>query len=231
VFEARDLAPGKYVVTATVIERAGGRRDLRRNFEITGADVELSMAMLPPTEVAGSVTGLPDASAATIRFDVPREDLQVAGAWGGHPGKDGQFRVSLAPDVYVAHATVPDGYYLKAVRHRGEELTGQTVDLTGPSAPVEFVVSDDGGEIAGVVLDGEDRTVRTAQVALEPVAADWPDRLRLLATDTNGNFRIHDVAPGEYRLFAWIRDEPDEARAVSLRVEANGDHRVTLRVP
>jgi hypothetical protein len=66
---------------------------------------------------------------------------------------------------------------------------------------------------------------------LEPVAADWPDRVKTLTADDNGNFRIHDVAPGEYRIFAWKGEEPDESRAVQIEVKPNGDHRITLRIP
>jgi hypothetical protein len=232
VMEARDLPPGKYVFAVNLFEGDhGNRKSVRRNFEIAGADMELAVAILPPAEILGTVTGMADPPAVTIRFDEPRDDLQVAWATGIHPEKDGQFRASILPDRYVARAVLPEGHYLKTIRQGGRPLPGQTVELAANSGPLEFVLAEDGGEVAGVVVDGEDRTVRQAQVVLEPVAEDWPDRLKVLAADGNGNFRFHDVAPGDYRIFAWLRDEPDESRAVKLRVEPDGDHRVTLRVP
>jgi hypothetical protein len=41
--------------------------------------------------------------------------------------------------------------------------------------------------------------------------------LKTVSTDAHGNFRIEDVAPGEYKVFAWDDAEPGAAASVEFR--------------
>ena len=136
----------------------------------------------------------------------------------------------MPPDTYFVRVAA-EGYYLHSIRLGDRRLDSQKVDLAaGGRRSFTIRSPSDGAEIAGLVLDAEDRPVAGATVVLEPAAADWPDRLKMLAADAHGNFRIHDVAPGDYRCSRGEEQEPDESAAVKIRATADGEHRITVRI-
>lgn len=225
VFEARDVLPGRYVFTAR-LGNSGPQG--RRLFEVVNSDVDLDTALAPALEVMGKALGVDDATAVSVRLEEP--DV-LAFSPSAAALADGTFRISgVPPDRYILRARTPEGCYLKSIRQGETLLASQRVDLTAAGL-LTLQFADDGAEVAGLVVDARDRPASGASVVLEPLAPDWPDRLKILRTDTHGNFRIHDVAPGEYRVLAWDGEEPDDSTAVTVRAEANGDHRITLRIP
>ena len=69
----------------------------------------------------------------------------------------------------------------------------------------------------------------------------WAGRLKIVNADENGKFVIPAVAPGEYKLFAWLDAElgapqdpefrkPYESLGVVVKVEPNGRNSVQLNV-
>jgi hypothetical protein len=134
----------------------------------------------------------------------------------------------VAPGNYFVRVA-SEGYYIHSIRLGDRQLDSQKVELAAGAPALTIRLADDGAEIAGLVLDAEERPV-AARVVLEPAATDWPDRLKMVNADGHGNFRIHDVAPGEYRVMAWRGQEPDESSAVKVRATADGEHRITVRI-
>ncbi len=69
----------------------------------------------------------------------------------------------------------------------------------------EIVLEAPGGIAQGVVRDAAGNPVLGAVVAVVP---DKPRRAagplyRSVVSDPNGQFEIHGIAPGSYKLFAW----------------------------
>jgi hypothetical protein len=226
VWEAKEVPPGRYVFTARVASRGGPvSMFARREIEVTGGDVEFSVTVTPPFPVRGKVVGISDVDGATVRLEA-----EAVTPITGKPSADGSFELkNVPPDTYFVR--VPgEGFYVHSIRLGDRTLDSQKVDLAPGAPPLTIRLADDGAEIAGLVLDAEERPVAGATVVLEPVAADWPDRLKMLAADAHGNFRIHDVAPGDYRVLAWRGLEPDESTAVKIRATADGEHRITVLV-
>jgi hypothetical protein len=228
VYGATSVPPGSYVFFAQ--HTSGGvRLYARLGFDVTDRDVELSATMAPPKVVKGIVTGMGKPAEARVRLD--SQDSCMFAPLVSTPGPDGAFVFEdVSPDRYFARVSEANGYYVKSIAVSDRQLASQLLDMTGRDEPVTIRMADDGGELAGLVLDTAERPAERASVALEPLASDWPDRKQFLFTDSSGNFRIHDVAPGEYRLLAWKGEEPDDSLAVRVRVEPNGDHRVTVRI-
>jgi hypothetical protein len=197
----------------------------RRDVEVSGSDVEFSVTVAPLFPVRGNLIGISDAAAATVRIEAEGNTRM-----SGKPLADGSFELkNVPPDTYFVRVAA-EGFYLQSVRLGERLLDSQKVDLAAGSLPLTIRLADDGAEVAGLVLDTEERPVGGATVVLEPAVADWPDRLKMLVADANGNFRIHDVAPGDYRLLAWRGPDPDESTAVKIRATADGEHRITVRV-
>src|SRR4030095_16245835 len=77
------------------------------------------------------------------------------------------------------------------------------------SGSLEVLLSPNGGQLDGTIVDYDQKPQRGIQTVL------IPDRLRdrrglyrTAATDQNGHFVIRTVAPGDYKLFAWEDLEP-----------------------
>lgn len=234
VLEMSDVSPGSYALTVRQMAGAQGSSGpalaVKRSLEVA-ADVELDVTMESPFSVTGALSGLPDPTNTTVRLVSiePGDFFMTVG--GGRPNADGTFLLRpVTADSYYFRVSPPEGYYLYSMRLGPRTLDSQRVELRSGADPLTVLFADDGAEIAGLVLDGQDRPIGGATVALEPIAADWPDRMKTLAADSNGNFRFHDVAPGEYRVLAWTGQEPDESTAVKVRCAADGEHRITVRV-
>ena len=70
---------------------------------------------------------------------------------------------------------------------------------------------------------------------------DREDLFKRVVTDASGNFKIPDVAPGEYKIFAWESDpenntqsaefrKPFEGRSVAVTVGPNDKASIQLSV-
>lgn len=226
VWEATEVPPGRYVFTARVSNRTGsGTLSARRDIEVGGSDVEFSVTVMPPFPVSGRLIGSAEGATATIRLEADA-NARISGL----PSADGSFTLKDVPPGNYFVRVAAEGYYVQSIRLGERQLETQMVDLAAGSPALAIRLGEDGAEIAGLVLDAEDRPVARATVVLEPAATDWPDRLKMVTADGHGNFRIHDVAPGDYRVMAWRGQEPDESTAVKVRATADGEHRITVRV-
>ena len=121
---------------------------------------------------------------------------------------DGSFTLSnVTPSRYQVHIFgIPEDYYIKSVRLGDKDVLESGLDFTaGATGTLEIVVSSNGGQIEGVVLNADEQTVSAARVVLVP---DEPRRAqsrfyRDASTDQYGRFTIKGIAPGGYKLFAW----------------------------
>jgi hypothetical protein len=86
---------------------------------------------------------------------------------------------------------------------------GLTVSEPGKIS-LEIVLAPDGGQINGVVLGKDDKPVGGATVVLvpEPALRGRSDRFADSFTDQNGRYQFENVAPGDYKVFAWDDIEP-----------------------
>jgi hypothetical protein len=94
---------------------------------------------------------------------------------------------------------LPANYYVKSIRYRGKEIPRGGVDLSG-EGEFEMTLGATGATVEGAVTDSQGRPVGSAFIVVAP--ADGSE-LRMGNADSLGNYYFPNLAPGEYRLFAW----------------------------
>jgi hypothetical protein len=99
------------------------------------------------------------------------------------------------------------------------------------SAPVEITLSTGGGEIRGIVRNKKGDPT-TARVTLVPQPSRRGNTLlyrRAVSNASNGQFTLPDIAPGEYKVFAFesLPANADESAEFLAKYETRG-HAVTV---
>lgn len=187
---------------------------------------------LPMVEVTGVVvdaSGKPVAG-AVIFVDGqqgPGQDLRRWRPWRdggdlrGQSGADGSFRILVRQGtVNIMAGLVSDGLRGRAIlvdAERPEQRSGLRLAFGGPA------------EIAGRVLDPDGSPVAGVSVRVFPEPAESSPgggaSFGVAPTDTSGRFRLVDLRPGSYRLYAegagwWCRVASVEGLPVKTGIPA-----------
>jgi hypothetical protein len=143
---------------------------------------------------------------------------------------DGTFAVQSVPPGRFrigAVAGLPPTFYIADIRQGAISVfdAGFDIDSRTPD-PVEIIVSSGAGVVDGVVQDGPLKTIAGAVVALVPESSRFENRALFATTtsDSSGRFTLRGVAPGDYRLFAWVSTPPNayQNAAFIRKHETNG---------
>jgi hypothetical protein len=209
-FDVRGLVNGSY--TVSYLRPASGKGfSAGQTVRVSDADVNgVVLDQKPFFDVSGTVT-----------VEGPQPDklelhiaLVSAQSWSVRPNGDaagGDFVIrGVPPQPYrLQISNVPAGKYVKSIRLGDREINSGEIDLTEhTSAALSLVLGADGGEVDGTVQNSSGQPAAATQVTLAP-AEEYDARSDLLkqaSTDASGNFQIKDVAPGEYKVFAWESD-------------------------
>ncbi len=164
----------------------------------------------------------------------PLEALGVLEAAFGNAGADGRAKIAdVAPGKYTFSLQCREaGWFVKSARMRGEvasgDILGTALDvLAGENADIDVLMSKEAGSVAGTVLVDADNLGIVAKMALGyetrlrngktpvplwnvtliPQPPRWEQTPRLVqgAADEQGKFLLRNVAPGQYKLYAWPR--------------------------
>jgi hypothetical protein len=100
----------------------------------------------------------------------------------------GNYRLDFAP---------PAPFYMKSATLGGRDIAGSDVTIGPGAGAIEVILSDDGGKVEGDV--SADDAPAAAWIFLERDGAP----LRNARTDANGHFKIENVPPGDYKVYAW----------------------------
>jgi carboxypeptidase family protein len=116
------------------------------------------------------------------------------------------------------------------------------VEYAAPD-PLRIVLGADGGRLDGVVVDDANRVFANAQVVLVPDANRRisPAMFRAAMSGDDGRFTLRGIPPGDYKLFAWQRIEPNaymnpnylagfEILGVPLKIQPNSAGSVSVRL-
>jgi hypothetical protein len=117
----------------------------------------------------------------------------------------GEFRVSVSG--------IPPSTYLKSIRMGSVDLLAERLRVADSMpTPVEILLGADGGEVRGSVSDAGSSRVANAVVVVMPDAPDLrrlPHLFQTVNTDEAGSFTFPAVAPGTYKVFAWVYAPPN----------------------
>lgn len=225
-FEFDGLLPGSYDIRTNGVRMLGAGPALvgRAQVDITDGDLEDVVIRLGE---GATVTGLIK-GARSGRISIGEETADIK--------PDGSFEVDhLIPETHtLAVLGLPEGSYVKMVNFAGQPVDDWKLDLTsGAGGELLISVSPDAGEISGVVPNAPGALVQV-----------WPaggDTARSVKTDARGEFRVHSLPPGDYRVAAFQDLDDDlaqyapfraqfEGAAARVKVSENGRERVELKL-
>jgi 5-hydroxyisourate hydrolase-like protein (transthyretin family) len=249
-FEFPAVPPGSYYIVAQSAGAAQQRLTARAPVDVGNGDVNnISIRLQPPLPLSGVVTI--DSSQPNVRMGSLRLTFTPSEAGAGGQGRNGQtqlnddgtFQATLAADAYVVEAGgMPDGYYLKSVKLAGREMPDATLDLNYGGGQIQVVLAPTAGDITGTVQNSHGDPATSVQVTAVPVSGSLrKDMNKLVTTDVNGNFTLHGLPPGEYKIFAWEEVEtnawmdrdyrqPFERSSVSAKVDESTTPTVQLKL-
>jgi len=206
-FEINDVQPGAYTLLATAWNDQK-TYSARRDIDVSEENVDNVLLTLEPgIEIQGAVAAegqtTPDLNAV---FVVLRDDGGEFSAGG--QVHDGAFTIdNVALGSYKLRVIrLPDGYWLKSVKMGEQEVKESGIDLTrGPAGPIAVIIAPNAGQVGGTVLTEKQQPAAGATVVLvpEPSLRDREEAYQTTATDQYGSFTLKNIAPGEYKLFAW----------------------------
>jgi len=111
----------------------------------------------------------------------------------------GDFKVTVAP--------LPAGTFVKSIRMGNVDVLNDGLHMFGPSdSALEITVGSGGSELTGAVTNNAMRITPNAVVVLVPDSLSLRRRVDLYrsgTTDHEGRFKLQNVLPGTYKLFAW----------------------------
>jgi hypothetical protein len=236
-FSFTGLAPGDYIVTASVQNPAAGpagRESGRASVSLNGSDISVLVVPTRGQTARGRIVfdgGAPPpnvpASSFRLRFmpfeviDFPPPAPSVAAV-----GADWTFEASPLFDRVRLNTGLPAGWHVKSIRRNGSEISDGIIDVQkGDVDGIEVVVTQQTTELSGTVADAPGLTAAGSTVL---VFAD--DRqlwgfgsryVRTVRTDTNGRYTLDGLPPSRYVAVALdFLEEGDET---------NPDHLDSLR--
>jgi hypothetical protein len=207
-----NVPPGSYEAIFTGLQADKSPGFARQHVEVTNADVDGgAIEFVPGVAVTGIVRieggTIPSLAKLSIHLQSDYRDL-FNPSTGVHA--DGSFAFEGAvPLVYSLSIGRTAGVYLKSVRMGDRPLAQPRIVAAEKLEPLTIVLGADSGELEGAVENSKGDPVARARVDAI-AAADRTDWNRSAFSDENGQFKIPDLPPGQYKIFAW-ENVPDGA--------------------
>lgn len=217
------------------------------NDDVNNLSLAINLGSSIPGQIAIEGRQENDPDLARLRVNLDAVPTGVAMVGGQNTSvNNARFRVeNVWPAVYrMSVQGLPSSMYVKSMRLGNLDLLAQT--LTVPvqtEGLVEILIGTDTSNTDGRVVNDRGEAFSNAKVALVP---DAPQRGRLdlyrnAASDSSGSFRLNNVPPGDYRIFAWEEVEdsawtdseflrPQESRGKSVRIGAGRAESVNVTV-
>jgi hypothetical protein len=106
----------------------------------------------------------------------------------------------LTPGAYMIAGTPPAPFYLKRGMIGSRDLSREETPITQSGLELDVVLGDDGGVLEGVVEDADGKLF----AAGAGITVMQDGRLASFnSSGPNGHFRIQNIAPGDYHIYAW----------------------------
>jgi len=225
-FDIAGVRPGSYFVFASqppAERRSGGSGVV--SVEVGNADIQnLTIVTTPGFTLAGKFIiegrfdNANDPQASGPRIARLTRDPEILGMPAGGPSfsppprPDGSFNLEgISPGHYRVNVYVPPGGYVKSMRMGNVDVLDSGLQLDGtPENPLEIVVGVNAGRIEGSVTNAAGESLPNRTVTLIPDARlrQRMDLYKNVVTNSAGRFRLEDIPPGDYELYAWEDIEP-----------------------
>jgi hypothetical protein len=224
-------APGSYMLTANYFE--GGKRLMARvPIEAGSSDIDgIALHLESGFTVTGLVrfesqSGQAPAKPSGLRLNLRSSEPNNGG--GGQVKWDADrttFSINdMAPGSYGLDAFAAPPFYVKSATLAGQDILRGEIPISQAAGPIEIVLRDDGGSIEGDVVDADGKPAPSGIMLLR-----GDGRLVGPMPETNGHFKLQNIAPGDYVIYAW--DDPNSveyANADWMRRYAGNGSPVTI---
>jgi Carboxypeptidase regulatory-like domain len=247
-FEIRGISTGSYVLRAWAeipTTGAGFHRGYSAEipFTVESADVTgLKLVLEPHPEITGQITILGEKQIA-----LGQAFIMFGDGYGFPIRDDNSFRSAMTPGHYiisVASVAMRKDLIIKSIRSDQTDILREGITLIpGANVRLEIVLAPEGGQIEGTALDKNENPVAGATVVAvpDPSLRARPDRFYQASTDQHGRYQLTNVAPGDYKIFAWDDVEPGawfdpeylrsiEARGEPVKLEVKGHETAKVHV-
>jgi hypothetical protein len=221
-FDISGVIPGSYYLFAALagdVQRGGPAS--RMLVEVAGDDLRnITVSVPPPFDIPGRfvVEGKNDLDITRLRISI-RRDPDILGMPFPQQAKpagtpdtsatqlDGSFTLSgIGAGDYRIGVNLNPGMYLKSIGLGSLDVLKDGLHLdTPPQGRLEVVVGISDGGVSGSVLSQKKEPVPNVVVALVPDSTlrYRTDLYKAVGTNISGHFDFKNVAPGNYKLFAW----------------------------
>jgi hypothetical protein len=238
--EFPNLAPGTYSVRGL---DAWQGLFVEQVVEVVNSDVDVTLTLRPELTIDGIVQVEAGARVAVDGVRVKLEGDEPSNNREAAAKPDGTFTIQhVQQTAYQVRVTIPAGGYLKSLRLGKRILASPRIDLAQAAGALSIAVGGDGGKLEGTVMSVQGAPIEGAAVVAVPDGPlrDWADLARSAVAGREGKFEVRDLAPGDYRVFAWEDAEPGapldadfrkpfEKQAASVRMAANGRETIQLK--
>jgi hypothetical protein len=168
----------------------------------------ISVVVAPPSDISGLVTGAPGAR-LSVSLHPLLPGMATAPVIGVSPG----FIAGIpAGDYRVDIGGAPGAAYIQTIRFDSAEVRDGVIRLRGQPGQLEIAMGANGGVLAGRVVDETGQPAPNVRTVLAPEGERRSrfDLYKAVFTDKDGRFELHGIAPGDYKVFAWLV-APDDA--------------------
>jgi beta-lactamase regulating signal transducer with metallopeptidase domain len=225
-FQTQGIPPGSYILMGRIPESnaqgGAGFAFGRAYIEVGNEDISnVAIKVDHSINVSGKVTVNGRAPQTPVRVTLRVDDASMKlGIYSTlstryvASDKDGVFTmIQVPPGPY--HIDIgpglPNNLYLADVRQSARSVFDSGLEITSQVPdPIEVVLSSGAGTVDGVVQDSAGKPVVGATVVLAPPENRRQNRVLFhqAMTDKTGRFTLHNIAPGNYRLFSWQQALP-----------------------
>jgi hypothetical protein len=240
-FDARGLVSGSYTLICQTEDLSS-----RQVIDVGDHDVDdVQLMVSPPFEISGAVRleGDPPPSEHRGQMRVNLVEMMGGGA-GAVVNADGTFSLKVTHGLYEIYASCDAGAYVKSIRFGDQDVTSGKIDLMQQSSGVlNIVCGTDVGQIQGSVQNENGEPAAQVMISVVPEGEHQgrQDLYFQLMSDENGKFEYRDLAPGDYKVFAWDSMDQEmmlsaefqkafESRGASVSVPPGGNASVQVKM-
>jgi hypothetical protein len=215
-FVIPEVLPGSYTLASFWFDD-GISYVNRQAVDVGNADVEgIAMTVVPGTNISGHIVweGQPALEKDDLTVTPRPVDVPFGVRGQSRVARDNSFTLKgLGEGTYRADVTgMSKDCYIKEMRYGESSVIKDGFTLTrGEAGVLEIVVSSRGARVQGTVMDSDGLPLAGVSIVLVPELSQRENyqKYKTQSTDQYGNFNLHGIAPGDYKLFSWVEVEQD----------------------
>jgi hypothetical protein len=240
-FDARGVVRGSYILMSQTQQELSARQDVN----VGDHDVDdIALIFRPPLEISGALRleGKPAERKGSMQ--VALNAIDIGSSASTVVNADGSFSVKVMPAIYQLSAFCDAGAYVKSMRFGDQDVSGGRLDLTQQTGgALSILCGTDVGRIKGSVQKENGEPAAQAVITLSPEGAHEGrrDLYYQLNSDQSGTFEYQDIAPGDYKVFAWEGGDQEmllsiefrkafESRAAAISISPAGNVSIQLKM-